>query len=129
MKKFIYLLLIATPLPVLADISHSITSSISLTVGGASTSMERIGSSFSISGTGVDVTDGTTVNVGLNSIIYTGTVNNNSAFVNIPSTSFNILTSKVEYVVTGSINNIAQASISIIMRVIFYWNEWSCCYI
>ena len=60
MKKFIYLLLIATPLPVLADISHSITSSISLTVGGASTSMERIGSSFSISGTGVDVTDGTT---------------------------------------------------------------------
>ena len=56
-----------------------------------------------------NVTDGTTVNVGLNSIIYTGTVNNNSAFVNIPSTAFNILTSKVEYVVTGSINNIAQA--------------------
>ena len=37
-----------------------------------------------------NVTDGTTVNVGLNSIIYTGTVNNNSAFVNIPSTAFNI---------------------------------------
>lgn len=60
MKKFICLLVLATPLPALSDISHSISSSISLTVGGASTSMERIGSSFSISGSGVDVTDGTT---------------------------------------------------------------------
>ena len=60
MKRLICLLVLATPLPALSDISHSISSSISLTVGGASTSMERIGSSFSISGTGVDVTDGTT---------------------------------------------------------------------
>lgn len=60
MKKFFLLLALATPLPVLSDISHSISSSISLTVGGATTSSERIGSSFSISGTGVDVTDGTT---------------------------------------------------------------------
>ena len=47
-------------MPVLSDISHSISSSISLTVGGATSVSERIGSSFSISGTGVDVTDGTT---------------------------------------------------------------------
>ena len=60
MKKLLVLLALATPLPVLADISHSITSSVSLTVGGAMTSSDRIGSSFSISGTGVDVTDGTT---------------------------------------------------------------------
>ena len=60
MKKLFVLLALATPLPVLADISHSITSSVSLTVGGAMTSSDRIGSSFSISGTGVDVTDGTT---------------------------------------------------------------------
>ena len=60
MKRLICLLVLATPLPALSDISHSISSSISLTVGGVSTSMERIGSSFSISGTGVDVTDGTT---------------------------------------------------------------------
>ncbi len=60
MKKFFLLLALATPLPVLSDISHSISSSISLTVGGATSVSERIGSSFSISGTGVDVTDGTT---------------------------------------------------------------------
>jgi len=60
MKKFIFLLALATPLPVLSDITHSIQNSVSLTVGGAVTSADRIGSSFSISGTGVDVTDGTT---------------------------------------------------------------------
>ena len=60
MKKFILLLALATPLPVLSDVTHSIQNSVSLTVGGATTSMDRIGSSFSISGTGVDVTDGTT---------------------------------------------------------------------
>ncbi len=60
MKKLILLLALATPLPVLSDVTHSIQNSVSLTVGGATTSMDRIGSSFSISGTGVDVTDGTT---------------------------------------------------------------------
>jgi len=60
MKKLILLLALATPLPVLSDITHSIQNSVSLTVGGATTSSDRIGSSFSISGTGVDVTDGTT---------------------------------------------------------------------
>jgi len=60
MKKLILLLALATPLPVLSDITHSIQNSVSLTVGGAVTSADRIGSSFSISGTGVDVTDGTT---------------------------------------------------------------------
>ena len=60
MKKLILLLALATPLPVLSDITHSIQNSVALTVGGATTSSNRIGSSFSISGTGVDVTDGTT---------------------------------------------------------------------
>ena len=60
MKKLILLLALATPLPVLSDITHSIQNSVALTVGGATTSSDRIGSSFSISGTGVDVTDGTT---------------------------------------------------------------------
>ena len=60
MKKFILLLALTTPLPVLSDVTHSIQNSVALTVGGATTSSERIGSSFSISGTGVDVTDGTT---------------------------------------------------------------------
>jgi len=43
-----------------ADLAHKITSSISLQVGGAMTTAERIGSSFSISGTNIDTTDGTT---------------------------------------------------------------------
>ena len=59
-KKLILCLALAAPIPVFAGITHSIQSSVSLTVGGATTSSERIGSSFSISGTGVDVTDGTT---------------------------------------------------------------------
>ena len=59
-KKLLFCLLLAAPLPAAAGITLSIQSSVSLTVGGATTSSERIGSSFSISGTGVDVTDGTT---------------------------------------------------------------------
>ena len=55
MKKLITLafLLAATP-SALADLSHSISSSVKLTVGGASTSASRLGSSYSVSGVGVD---------------------------------------------------------------------------
>ena len=60
MKKLILLLTLATPFPVLSGVTHSNQNSVSLTVGAAVTSSDRIGSSFSISGTGVDVTDGTT---------------------------------------------------------------------
>lgn len=45
-----------------ADLIHKIQSSVSLQVGGAVTSANRLGSSFSIQGTGVDSTDGTTAN-------------------------------------------------------------------
>jgi len=55
MKKFLPILLLLST-PVYADLSHSITSSVSLTVGGATTSADRIGSSYSVSGTGVDTT-------------------------------------------------------------------------
>ena len=60
MKKLIALafLLAATP-SALADLSHSISSSVKLTVGGASTSSSRLGSSYSVSGVGVDTTHGT----------------------------------------------------------------------
>ena len=59
MKKLLLLLFLAAP-SANADLTHSITSSAQLTVNAAVTQAERIGSSFSISGTGVDVTDGTT---------------------------------------------------------------------
>ena len=59
MKKLLLLLFLAAP-SANADLTHSITSSAQLQVNAAVTQAERIGSSFSISGTGVDVTDGTT---------------------------------------------------------------------
>ena len=63
MKKFIPLLLLAGfSSPAMADITHKLSSSIQLQVNAAATQVERIGSSWSVSGNGVDTTDGTTVN-------------------------------------------------------------------
>jgi len=63
MKKFIPLLLFAGfASPAMADITHKLSSSIQLQVNAAATQVERIGSSWSVSGNGVDTTDGTTVN-------------------------------------------------------------------
>ena len=53
---------LAAASPARADLTHKIMSSVSLQVGGAVTTANRIGSSFSISGTNVDTTDGTTAN-------------------------------------------------------------------
>ena len=64
MKKILPLLMIlmAAPLTARADITSRMTSSVQLTVNAAATQMERIGSSFSITGNNVDTTDGTTAN-------------------------------------------------------------------
>ena len=48
--------------PAYADITHKLQSSVQLTVDAAATNATRIGSSFAISGNGVDTTDGTTAN-------------------------------------------------------------------
>ena len=45
-----------------ADITSRMTSSVQLTVNSAATQMNRIGSSFSITGNNIDTTDGTTAN-------------------------------------------------------------------
>ena len=55
MKKLIILLALATTpfgscSKVKADLSHSVSASVKLTVGGASTSSSRLGSSYSVSG-------------------------------------------------------------------------------
>ena len=60
MKKFLLLILFLAPLPARADITHAITTSTQLTVNAAATAAERIGSSFSVSGSNIDTTDGTT---------------------------------------------------------------------
>ena len=63
MKKFIPLLLVAGfGSPAMADITHKLSSSVQLQVNAAATQVERIGSSWSVAGNGVDTTDGTTVN-------------------------------------------------------------------
>ena len=64
MKKLLPLVMLlmtgAVVAPVNADITSRFASSVQLSVGGAYTSAERIGSSFAISGSNIDTTDGTT---------------------------------------------------------------------
>jgi len=55
MKKLLPLLLLASP--AYADITHSITSSIKLEVSTAATTADKIGSSYSVSGSGVTTED------------------------------------------------------------------------
>ena len=54
---------LAAALPAKADLTHKIQSSVQLEVGGASTRAIRVGNSYSISGSGVSTTDGTTAGV------------------------------------------------------------------
>ena len=60
MKKLLFLLFLVVPIPAQADIHHAITTSTQLTVNAAATQAQRIGSSFSVSGSNIDTTDGTT---------------------------------------------------------------------
>ena len=56
------LVMAATPLAARADITSRFTSSVQLQVNSASTQVERMGTTFSITGSNVDTTDGTTAN-------------------------------------------------------------------
>jgi len=95
MKKLILLpfLLAFTPASY-ADLSHQITSSVSLKTGGASTSATRIGSSYSISGSGVDTTHGTgdsAVSNGIGALTFSsgiGTPANVVATQDVPANTF-----------------------------------------
>ena len=72
MKRILPLimLLMSAPLAARADITSRFASSVQLSVGGAHTSAERIGSSFAISGSNIDTTDGTiTLTVSAGTII------------------------------------------------------------
>jgi len=62
MKKLLPILLFAGfSSPAFADITHKLSSSIQLQVNAAATQVERIGSSYSVSGNGVDKTDRTKI--------------------------------------------------------------------
>ena len=91
MKKFIPLLLFAGfASPAMADITHKLSSSIQLQVNAAATQVERIGSSYSVSGNGVDTTDGTTVNTGSAGTITAGVMapGTIAATQDVPGASF-----------------------------------------
>ena len=94
MKKFLPILLLAITPACYADLSHSITSSTKLTVGGASTSADRIGSSYSVSGTGVDTTytaGGNAVANGVGSLVISsgiGTAPDLTVTQDVPANSF-----------------------------------------
>ena len=95
MKKFLTVaFLLASTTPVFADLSHSITSSVKITVGGATTSADRIGSSYSVSGTGVDTTytsGGNAVANGVGSLVISsgiGTPPDLTVTQDVPANSF-----------------------------------------
>jgi len=66
MKKLIPFMMLASlgaiASPAKADLTSRFTSSVQLQVNAAATQMQRVGNSYSISGTNVDTTDGTTAN-------------------------------------------------------------------
>ena len=61
MKKLLPILLLAGfSSPAMADLTHKLSSSVQLSVNAAATQVDRIGSTFTISGSNIDTTDGTT---------------------------------------------------------------------
>ena len=63
MKKALVLFaMLGLAAPAHADVTHRLSSSVQLNVNSAATQATRIGSSYSVSGSGVDTTDGTTAN-------------------------------------------------------------------
>ena len=56
------MLLMTAPAANAGALTHKLSSSVQLTVDAAATNVTRLGSTFSISGSGVDTTDGTTAN-------------------------------------------------------------------
>ena len=61
MKKLLPILLLAGfSSPAMADLTHKLSSSVQLCVNAAATQVDRVGSTFTISGSNIDTTDGTT---------------------------------------------------------------------
>ena len=75
MKRFLPILLLAGfSSPAMADITHKLSSSVQLSVAAAATQVERIGTSYSVSGSGVDTTytptGGSAVSDGSGALLY-----------------------------------------------------------
>ena len=99
MKKLLPILLFAGfSSPAFADITHKLSSSVQLQVNAAATQVERIGSSWSVSGNGVDTTDGTTVNTVSAGTITSGVMSPGTIAVtqDVPGASFSLSQSFVQ---------------------------------
>ena len=72
MKRFLPLILLAGfSSPAMADITHKLSSSLQLSVAAGATQVERIGTTYSVSGSGVDTSytsGGSTVSDGIGSL-------------------------------------------------------------
>ena len=114
MKKFIPLLLVAGfSAPAMADITHKLSSSVQLQVNAAATQVERIGSSWSVSGNGVDTTDGTTVNTVSAGTITSGVMSPGTiaATQDVPGASFSYSATYVQVdAVSQSAPTVGQVS-------------------
>ena len=62
-RPLVFLLALGVIAPAKADLVHQISSSVQLTVDAAAAQTTRLGTSYAVSGTGIDTTDGTTAGV------------------------------------------------------------------
>ena len=100
MKRLLFVFtLLSIGLPVRADITHKLSSSVQLQVNAAATQVERIGSSWSVSGNGVDTTDGTTVNTVSAGTITSGVMSPGTiaATQDVPGAAFSYSATSVSY--------------------------------
>ena len=91
MKRFLpILLLTGFSSPVMADITHKLSSSVQLQVNAAATQVDRVGSTFTISGSNIDTTDGTTAGTVSAGTITSGVYNPGTiaATQDVPGASF-----------------------------------------
>ena len=62
-RPLVFLLALGVIAPAKADLVHQISSSVQLTVDAAAAQTTRLGTTYAVSGTGIDTTDGTTAGV------------------------------------------------------------------
>lgn len=62
-RSLVFLLAFGLAAPAKADLTHQISSSVQLSVDAAAAQTTRLGSTYSVTGSGVATTDGTTANV------------------------------------------------------------------
>jgi len=62
-RSFVFLLALGLAAPAQADLVHQISSSVQLSVDAAAAQTTRLGSTYSVTGSGVTTTDGTNANV------------------------------------------------------------------